>query len=463
MRYLSTRGSAPALGFEEVLLTGLAPDGGLYVPETWPQITHREMVQLRDLSYPDLVAAIAKPFVNGSITELPGLAADAYSSFDQLVPLTDMGDGLWLLELYWGPTLAFKDYALQLLGRLFDASLAKRHARALVLGATSGDTGSAAIEACRDRSTLDIVILHPHERVSEVQRRQMTTVPSANVHNIAVEGTFDDCQRLVKEMLADPSLRVGLGATSVNSINWVRIMAQVAYYFSAALALGAPDREVSFAVPTGNFGNVFAAYVARQMGLPIRRLIIGTNQNNVVARFLETGRLSTGTVVPTITPAMDIQVPSNLERLLFDLHGRDGEALRRLMDRFGERGHIEVDPTHLEELRTFVTGWWFDESATRRILADLHAERSLLVDPHTAVGIAAARATEPEPDIPVVCIGTAHPAKFPDAVEAATGIRPPLPERLSDLFDRPETMTVLPADREAIEAFVRQVKPSEEG
>jgi threonine synthase len=411
---------------------------------------------MRDLPYPRLVAAISALFVDGAVDDLAGIADAAYSSFDRLVPLTDLGDELWLLELYWGPTLAFKDYALQLLGRLFDAALARRHQRAVVLGATSGDTGSAAIEACRDRSTLDIVILHPHGRISEVQRRQMTTVASPNVHNVAVRGTFDDCQRLVKEMLADPALRTELGVTSVNSINWVRIMAQVAYYFAGALALGAPDREVTFAVPTGNFGNVFAAFVARQMGLPIRRLIIGTNQNNVVARFLETGGMSIESVVPTITPAMDIQVPSNLERLLFDLHGRDGEAVRLLMDGFRESGHLEINRPLLDNLRTFVSGWWFDEPATRRVLTEVHDETARLVDPHTAIGIAAARAAEREPGIPVICIGTAHPAKFPDAVEAATGIRPPLPERLADLFDKTETMTVLPPDRASIEAFVRR-------
>ncbi|MGZ8785610.1 MAG: threonine synthase, partial [Acidimicrobiia bacterium] len=377
--------------------------------------------------------------------------------FERLVPLTELGTGLWLLELYWGPTLAFKDYALQLLGRLFDKSLSARNTRALLLGATSGDTGSAAIEACRDRPRLDIVVLHPHGRVSDVQRRQMTTVESPNVHNVAVEGTFDDCQRLVKAMLADPSLRHDLGVTSVNSINWVRIMAQVAYYFAAALAMGAPQREVSFAVPTGNFGNVFAAYVARRMGVPIRRLIIGTNQNNAVVRFVETGQLSIGPVVPTITPAMDIQVPSNLERLLFDVHDRDGEAVRHLMDRFSERGQLDVEAVRLRNLHDFVTGSWFDEAAIRHTLAEVFRETGRLIDPHTAVGIAAARAVQPDQDVPVICVGTAHPAKFPDAVETATGVRPPLPERLADLLDRTETMTVLPPDRLAIESFVRSV------
>jgi threonine synthase len=457
MKYLSTRGLTPALGFDDVVLSGLAADGGLFVPETWPVFTNREIAALHGLSYPALVGAIAAPFVDGSGVDLGSIAGEAYAGFERLVPLTDLGDGLWLLELFWGPTLAFKDYALQFLGRLFEASLAARDNRALLLGATSGDTGSAAIEACRDRSRLDIVVLHPHGRVSDVQRRQMTTVAAPNVHNVAVQGTFDDCQRLVKAMLADPALRSDLHVTSVNSINWVRIMAQVAYYFSAAVAMGAPQREVSFAVPTGNFGNVFAAYVARRMGLPIRRLIIGTNRNNAVVRFFETGGLSTETVVPTITPAMDIQVPSNLERLLFDLHDQDGGAIRQLMSRFAERGQVEIDPVRLRHVQDFVSGRWFDEPAIRQTMADVFEEQSLLIDPHTAVGIAAARATQREPDVPIICVGTAHPAKFPHAVQAATGVHPPLPARLADLFERTETMTVLPPDRAAIEGFVRSV------
>jgi threonine synthase len=457
MQYRSTRGSAPPLGFDDVVLSGLASDGGLYVPETWPQFVNSEIAALQGVPYPGLVAAVSAPFVAGSPADLHGIAREAYAPFERLVPLTDLGSGVWLLELFWGPTLAFKDYALQLLGRLFEATLATRDGRALLLGATSGDTGSAAIEACRDRSRLDIVVLHPHGRVSDVQRRQMTTVAASNVHNIAVRGNFDDCQRLVKGMLADPALRNDLNVTSVNSINWVRIMGQVAYYFAAAVALGAPGRAVSFAVPTGNFGNVFAAYVARQMGLPIRRLIVGTNRNNAVVRFFETGTLSTEAVVPTMTPAMDIQVPSNLERLLFELHDRDGEAIRRLMTRFGDHGRVEIDAERLRHVREFFSGSWFDESAIRQTMADVFVEQRLLVDPHTAVGIAAARAAQREPDVPVICIGTAHPAKFPEAVKEATGVHPALPTHLADLFERAETMTVLPPDRPAIEGFVRSV------
>ena len=457
MRYQSTRGLAPEVGFDDVLLTGLAPDGGLYIPERWPEFTRPQIAAMRGLSYPALVAAVSAPFLDASVADLSAIAGDAYAPFEKLVPLTELNDGMWLLELYWGPTLAFKDYALQLLGRLFDASLAARDTRALLLGATSGDTGSAAIEACRDRARLDIVILHPHGRVSDVQRRQMTTVDAPNVHNIAVQGTFDDCQGLVKRMLADPALRRDLGVTSVNSINWVRIMAQVAYYFWAALVRGAPDRPVSFAVPTGNFGNVFAAYVARRMGLPIHRLIIGTNRNNAVSRFFETGRLSIDEVVPTITPAMDIQVPSNLERLLFDVHGKDGGAVRDLMSRVAEHGDLEIDQVQLRHLREFVSATWFEEPAVRQTMAGVLEETGVLVDPHTAVGIAAARTEDRDPDIPVICIGTAHPAKFPDAVEAATGVRPSLSGRLADLLDRPETMTVLPPDHAAIEGFVRSV------
>jgi threonine synthase len=453
MKYVSTRGRAPAAGFEEVLLTGLAPDGGLYVPQSWPLFDAAALGALRGLPYPDIVAAVAAPFGAGAETALRETATAAYQDFDRVAPLTELGDGLWLLELYWGPTLAFKDYALQLLGRLFDQTLTARGTRALVVGATSGDTGSAAIEACRDRAALDIVILHPHGRVSEVQRRQMTTVTSPNVHNVAIHGTFDDCQRLVKDLLVEPNLRRDLGITSVNSINWVRIMAQVAYYFSAALAAGAPEQSVSFAVPTGNFGNVLAAYVARRMGLPIDRLIIGTNRNNVVARFLRSGRLAIDAVVPTITPAMDIQVPSNLERLLYDLLGADG--VRVGMREFAEHGRVDVEAPHLGGIREYVEGHWFGEDAIKRTLAGTYQRSGILVDPHTAIGIAAAQASDRHPGQPVICVGTAHPAKFPEAVIDATGVRPSLPERLADLLDRPEQMTVLPADRPAVEAFVR--------
>jgi threonine synthase len=453
MKYVSTRGRAPAAGFEEVLLTGLAPDGGLYMPESWPVFDVPALSALRGRPYPDIVATVAASFGAGTATALRETATAAYREFDRVAPLTELGDGLWLLELYWGPTLAFKDYALQLLGRMFDQTLTARGTRALVVGATSGDTGSAAIEACRDRAALDIVILHPHGRVSEVQRRQMTTVTSPNVHNVAIHGTFDDCQRLVKDLLVDPSLRSEFGVTSVNSINWVRIMAQVAYYFSAALAAGAPQRSVSFAVPTGNFGNVLAAYVARRMGLPIDRLIIGTNRNNVVARFLQSGRLAIDAVVPTITPAMDIQVPSNLERLLYDLMGAD--AVRSVMREFAEHGRVEVQAPQLSNVREYVEGHWFGEDAIKRTLAGTYQRSGILVDPHTAIGIAAAQASDRPPGRPVICVGTAHPAKFPEAVIDATGVRPSLPERLADLLDRPEHMTVLPADRPAVEAFVR--------
>ena len=367
MRYVSTRNGAPALGFEEVMLAGLASDGGLYVPEAWPRFTPAEIADLRGLSYPDLVARVAEAFGADAVPGLAELARAAYAPFDKLVPLTELDDDLWLLELFWGPTLAFKDYALQLLGRLFDNVLGARGERATVLGATSGDTGSAAIEAFRDRPALDVVILHPKDRVSDVQRRQMTTVLSPNVHNVAVRGTFDDCQRLVKAMLTHPEFRDELSLTSANSINWVRVMGQVAYYFAAALALGSPDREVSFAVPTGNFGNVFAGYVARKMGLPVRSLTIGTNCNNVLIRFLRTGRLTIDTVVPTVTPAMDIQVPSNLERLLFDLFGRD---VGGMLQQVAEHGSVEIGETQLDALRAQLDGVWLtDDAILERIRA----------------------------------------------------------------------------------------------
>lgn len=457
MRYVSTRGGSPALGFEEVMLAGLAPDGGLYVPERWPRLEPAEIAALRNLSYPELVTRVAEPFCAGEVGGLLEAAREAYAGFDSLVPLTELGDDLWLLELFWGPTLAFKDYALQLLGRLVDDALVRRGRRAIVLGATSGDTGSAAIEACRDRESVDIVVLHPAGRVSEVQRRQMTTVLSPNVHNVAIRGTFDDCQRLVKGLLGDPVLRGELSLTSANSINWVRILGQVAYYFAAAVALGSPERPVSFAVPTGNFGNVFSAYAAMQMGLPVDRLIVGTNRNNVVARFLQHGRLQAETVVPTITPAMDIQVPSNLERLLFDLHGRDPDALRSLMSDFQEQGRAAISAERLEVLGRFMVGAWSSEEVTRQAIATAHERYGVLLDPHTAIGFDAAGAVGRREGVPVVCLGTAHPAKFPEAVTEATGVRPSLPSRLADLADREERFVELAADQRELEALVRAV------
>ncbi|WP_207478050.1 threonine synthase [Arenibaculum pallidiluteum] len=457
MRYVSTRGQAPVLGFDDVLLAGLARDGGLYVPEAWPQFSPAEWRAMRGLSYPDLATRVMLPFVEGALDEatFAPLVRGAYASFDHaaVTPLKQLDGGLWLMELFHGPTLAFKDVALQLLGRLFDHVLTRRGERVTIVGATSGDTGSAAIEACRDRAAIDIVILHPRGRTSDIQRRQMTTVLSPNVHNVALEGTFDDCQDLVKAMFNDAAFRDAHRLSAVNSINWARIMAQIVYYAHAALSLGAPDRPVSFCVPTGNFGNVYAAYAARAMGLPIERLVVATNTNDILARFFASGAMEAAPVVPTISPSMDIQVSSNFERVLFDLLDRDGAAVTESLTRFRSTGRFAVAEAQLGRARAIFTGHRTDEEMTRATIAATLQMAGELVDPHTAVGIAAARAAGAL-GTPLVVLATAHPAKFPDAVEAAAGIRPGLPARLSDLHSREERMTVLPNDLAAVQAFV---------
>jgi threonine synthase len=462
LRYISTRGAAPTLAFDEVLLAGLARDGGLYVPEIWPTFTPEDLRAMRGLSYVDLAVKVMTPFLGGRVTEseFAPLVRDAYAGFDHaaVTPLVQLDQSTWVMELFHGPTLAFKDVALQLLGRLFDNVLAKRNERVTIVGATSGDTGSAAIEACRDREVIDIFILHPKGRTSEVQRRQMTTVLSSNVHNIALEGSFDDCQDLVKAMFNDTAFRDEQNLSAVNSINWARIMAQIVYYFAAAIQLGSPDRPVSFAVPTGNFGNVYAAYGARAMGLPIERLVVGTNSNDILARFFATGTMATAGVTPTISPSMDIQISSNFERLLFDLYDRDGRALNECMGRFRTGGSFAVTPEQLARARLLFNGHKVDEDLTSSTMTDTRRTAGgLLIDPHTAVGLAAARAEQPhlDPAIPLVALACAHPAKFPDAVERATGVRPPLPPRLADLYEREERVTVLPNDLEAVQAFVR--------
>jgi threonine synthase len=460
MRYISTRGAAPVLGFADVLLAGLAEDGGLYVPATWPALSPAEWRGMRGLAYPELTARILAPFVGGAINEatLARLCREAYAGFAHaaVAPLVQLDQRVFALELFHGPTLAFKDFALQLLGRLFDHVLAERGEHVTIVGATSGDTGSAAIEACRGRDRLSIVILHPHQRVSEVQRRQMTTVASGNVGNIAVEGSFDDCQDLVKAMFADASFRREMRLSAVNSINWARVAAQIAYYAWAALALGAPERAVAFAVPTGNFGNVLAAWAARRMGLPIERLIVGTNRNDILARFLAANDMSLAAVTPSLSPSMDIQVSSNFERLLFELLGRDGRATAATMRAFRESGRMPVPDAAWREAAALFRPFRLDDDGTLAEIAHLHSASGYLADPHSAIGIAAARAHLPaDADVPVVAVATAHPAKFPDAVERATGIRPSLPAHLADLFDRPERFTVARNDLAAIQALVR--------
>jgi threonine synthase len=452
VKYVSTRGQAPVLDFADVLLAGLASDGGLYVPEAWPELPADWDVPR---PYVDVAADVLWPYVEGSTlarAELDEMVAAAYATFDHpdVCPLVEIEPGLYVVELFHGPTLAFKDVALQLVGRLFDHELSRRGERATVVVATSGDTGSAAIAACVGRPTLDVVVLHPAGRVSEVQRRQMTTVDAPNIHNVAVEGTFDDCQDLVKALFADNDLRRRIGLSAMNSINWARVAAQIVYYATAAGAVG----ECDVAVPSGNFGNIFAGWIARRGGAPIDRLVIGSNSNDILARWAGTGELSQLGVVPTLSPSMDIQVSSNHERLLFELLGRDGAATAELMTRFRGVGSVEApaDPT-------FVAAS-LDDAATLDVIADLHHRTGYLADPHTAVGIGAARLTRSgDPDAaerPVVCMATAHPAKFPDAVEWATGVRPALPDHMADLFDRPERYEVLPADVATIRAHVER-------
>ncbi|HYZ62101.1 MAG TPA: threonine synthase [Acetobacteraceae bacterium] len=457
MRYVSTRGQAPARDFTGVLLAGLAEDGGLYMPETWPRLAPEDLRAMRGLPYPDLAARIMQMFVGDTLAsdELLALCRDAYAGFDHpaVAPLVQLETGLWALELFHGPTLAFKDMAMQLLGRLFDRVLRDEGKRITIVGATSGDTGSAAIEACRDRDQLDIVILHPRGRTSEVQRRQMTTVQAQNVANIAVEGTFDDCQDLVKAMFADAPFRRDLRLSAVNSINWARVAAQIPYYVAAALSLGSPDREVAFSVPTGNFGNVLAAWAARRMGVPIARLVVASNRNDILTRFLESNDMSIRGVEPSLSPSMDIQVSSNFERLLFELLDRDPAATAAAMQGFRTEGRMAVPEAAWHRARTLFHGFRLDDSGTTEEICRLHGQ-GYLADPHSAIGIAAARAL-PLPHVPTVAAATAHPAKFPDAMQAATGQRPPLPARLADLYERPEHLITAPADLDAVEAQVR--------
>lgn len=460
MEYQSTRGAAPELGFEDVTLAGLASDGGLYVPKTWPRFTTEQIAALAALDYVETAVRVMTPFVGDALSEddLRALCKAAYGRFehDAVTPLVQMDGQHWMLELFHGPTLAFKDVALQLLGLLFERFLERRDTHLTVIGATSGDTGSAAIDALAGRAHVDIFMLHPHNRVSDVQRRQMTTVLAPNVHNIAIEGDFDQAQAMVKAMFGDPQFagRFNLGA--VNSINWARLMAQVVYYFYAAVRLGAPNREVAFSVPTGNFGDVFAGYVAAQMGLPIYRLIVATNVNDILYRALSTGDYSTDTVTPTAAPSMDIQVSSNFERLLFDLTGRDAERLSKMMADFETTKSLKIGADILEKANTLFSAARVDsdEMAVAMRWAKDHAGHT--IDPHTAVGLSAARAADIDPAIPVITLATAHPAKFREAVERATGTRPALPQRIGSLFDREEQYATLPGDKNAVQAYVAE-------
>ncbi len=458
MRYISTRGEAPIRDFAGVLLAGLAEDGGLYMPETWPHFSADDWRAMRGLPYPILAARILAPFTAGSIDEatLERLCLAAYGGFGHpaIVPLVQLDRELFVQELFHGPTLAFKDLAMQLLGRLFDHVLTAQDRRVTIVGATSGDTGSAAIEACRDRERLEVVILHPLGRTSEVQRRQMTTVLSPNIANFAIRGSFDDCQDLVKAMFADAPFRDDMRLSAVNSINWARVAAQIPYYVASALALGAPDREVAFAVPTGNFGNVMAAWAARRMGLPVARLCIGANSNDILTRFLASNDMSMREVVPSLSPSMDIQVSSNFERLLFELLGRDAGACARIMTGFRATGRMDVPGSVWREAGALFSGTALDDDATRAEIRALHEATGYFADPHSAIGIAAGREGA-IPGVPTIAMATAHPAKFPDAMLQATGIRPELPPSLADLYEREERYRLVPNELEAVEAAVR--------
>ena len=460
MEYVSTRGSAPALDFEGVTLAGLASDGGLYLPSAWPRFSHAEIAAMAGLSYIDLAVRVMKPFVGTCLSEvrLHELCSEAYGRFahDAVTPLVQLDEQDWLLELFHGPTLAFKDVALQLLGRLFEEFLSRGDKRLTIVGATSGDTGSAAIDAVAGRENIDIFMLHPKGRVSDVQRRQMTTVNAPNVFNIAIDGSFDDAQAMVKRMFGDEAMNSRFHISAVNSINWARLMAQVVYYFASAVQLGAPARKVAFSVPTGNFGDVFAGYVAAQMGLPVERLIVATNVNDILHRALSSGDYSAGTVTPTAAPSMDIQVSSNFERLLFDCGGRDGSALAEQMRGFESSKAMQLTNSQREGAATLFASERADPDDMTRAMGWAAEHAGQIIDPHTAIGLHAARYSAVDRSIPVVTLATAHPAKFPDAVERATGQRPSLPSRVGDLFEREERYIELPGDYDAIAAYVAE-------
>jgi threonine synthase len=450
MRYVSTRGRAAELGFCDALLAGLATDGGLYVPQTWPK-----QPTMTGSTYASKAASLMAPYVEGEIPQdvFAQLCATAYSTFRDpaVVPLVQIAPEHYLLELFHGPTLAFKDVALQLIGQLFDYVLTQRNQRVMIVGATSGDTGSAAIDGVKGCKNVDIVILYPNGRVSDVQRRQMTTITSPNVHTVAVDGTFDDCQDLVKAMFNDAPFREANSLSAVNSINWARVMAQTVYYFTALETLG---RSASFSVPTGNFGNVLAGWIAKQMGADIEKLIVGSNSNDILTRFFETHSMDMVPVVPTLSPSMDIQISSNFERLLFDMNNRDGGATTEQLNQFRQTGKLSVETDQFAKwIAPTFRAHRANDAETLAVMKRIHGESGMLVDPHTAVGIASAEACA-EPGVPTITLATAHPAKFPDAVKKATGVHPALPDHVADLFDRDERIVNLPNDLQAIEAFV---------
>ncbi len=462
MKYVSTRGKAPILSFEEAMLAGLATDGGLYVPEKIPRFTKEEISSWSDLSYEELAFKIMSPFIDGEVPDddLRLLIKKTYSTFRHkaIAPLVQTARNEFILELFHGPTLAFKDFALQFLGNLMDYVLEKRNQRVVVMGATSGDTGSAAIEGCRHSKHLDIFILHPHNRVSDVQRRQMTTVLQNNVFNIALDGNFDDCQNMVKNSFSDQSfLPKDRQLVAVNSINWVRIMAQIVYYFYAGLALNSPHRPVSFSVPTGNFGDIFAGYLAKKMGLPIDQLVIATNSNDILHRCISDNDLSIKTLVQSLSPSMDIMVSSNFERMLFDLHDRDGEMINKLMSDFKSKGKLVLTDTVLSKARKLFSSYRLDDDNMTKVMSDIWKTSGYIVDPHTAIGVQAARRTIGHKATPAICLSTAHPAKFPESSRKA-GFKndPELPPHMTDLFDRKERYTTQANNIKDVQKFIAE-------
>ncbi len=459
MRYVSTRGQAPELSFGEAMRTGLARDGGLYVPAEVPLMGAGDIAALAGLPYEEAAFRVMRPFVGDAFSEdaLRGCIDRAYANFghDARAPLVQLASGHFLLELFHGPTLAFKDFAMQLIGQLFRVALAETGERITIVGATSGDTGSAAIEAFRGIDGVDVFILYPHGRVSEVQRRQMTTPSEANVHALALDGDFDDCQAMVKAMFNDFAFRDRVGLAGVNSINWARVLAQVVYYFTSAASLGAPGRPVSFTVPTGNFGDIYAGSIAKRMGLPIDRLVVATNRNDILHRTIETGRHDKAGVAPTISPSMDIEVSSNFERALFDAYGRDGGAVAQLMAELKDKGGFPVSQGAMEALREIYASGRASEEETSATIRGMAARTGEILCPHTAVGVKVAQEYL-DPATPMITLATAHPAKFPDAVEAATGQRPPLPNRMADLYDRSERVTRVANDLAAVETLIEE-------
>ena len=460
MKYISTRGGCSPQNFEQVLLTGLAPDGGLFVPETLPTVSVEQIRAMGSLSYADLALDLVTPFVDGEIptSDLKNIIDQSYEAFDhpEVAPITQLSEREYLLELYHGPTLAFKDFALQVLGRLLDYVLERNDQRVVILGATSGDTGSAALEGCRHSERVEIYILHPYQRVSDVQRKQMTTVPGKNVFNLAIEGNFDDCQRIVKAAFADQSfLPNDKSLVAVNSINWARILMQIVYYFYSALKLGAPDKRVSFSVPTGNFGDIYAGYLAKCMGLPIDRLIVATNKNDILHRFISANEYAKSELTKTFSPSMDILVSSNFERYLYDLFAKDSSAVSEFMQHSGEKP-LSVTSEQWAQMNECFDSSSVDDNTTCQVINELFNINSVLVDPHTAVGVQSGRDCFENSRSPIVTLATAHPAKFSEAIQAAGLNKPKLPEHLKDLFSREERYTILHNDLLAVTDFIRK-------